>query len=93
MEGLYLLMARLVYGAGLRLRECLRLQVKDLDFANGTLFVRSGKGDKDRTSYLPESTQADLRRHLLSVQEPHKEDHARGLDGLRESSDYLFVAA
>ena len=44
MEGLYLLMARLVYGAGLRLRECLRLRVKDLDFANGTLFVRSGKG-------------------------------------------------
>ena len=55
MEGLYLLMVRLVYGAGLRLRECLRLRVKDLDFANGTLFVRSGKGNKDRTSYVPKS--------------------------------------
>ena len=67
MTDVYLLMARLIYGAGLRVSECLRLRVKDLDFGNGTLFVRSGKGDKDRSSYLPKCIEPDLHRHLSLI--------------------------
>ena len=58
------LKAMLLYGAGLRLRECLRLRVKDVDFDYGHLTVREGKGDRDRPALLPEAVQPALRLHL-----------------------------
>ncbi len=55
MQGLHQLMARLVYGCGLRLMECLRLCVKDIDFKQSQVVVREGKGKKDRLTMLPAS--------------------------------------
>jgi integron integrase len=78
MEPKYQLMARLCYGSGLRRIELLRLRVKDLDFAHGVVFVRSGKGDKDRTTLLPATLHSDLHAHLERVQELHDADLAAG---------------
>jgi len=58
------LIARMLYGSGLRLMECLRLRVKDLDFTYGQVTVRDGKGEKDRITMLPESLRRPLERHL-----------------------------
>ncbi len=74
----YRLMARLMYGSGLRLLECLRLRVKDLDFARRELTVREGKGDKDRVTMLPESLEPDLLHHLEKVRRTHEKDVAAG---------------
>jgi integrase len=57
LEGTTQLMARLMYGTGLRLMECVRLRVKDVDFARGQIFVREGKGGKDRVVMLPKAGQ------------------------------------
>lgn len=65
------LMASLLYGAGLRLMECLRLRVKDIDFATHQLTVREGKGGHDRVTTLPDSVYAPLQRHLDEVQRLH----------------------
>ena len=64
LEGVPRLMAHLLYGAGLRLLECCRLRVQDVDFASNQLVVRTGKGDKDRVTMLPAVVKADLARHL-----------------------------
>lgn len=61
MDGTYQLMAKLLYGSGLRLMECLRLRVKDIDLDQRMIVVRDGKGEKDRVTMLPESL-IDLRR-------------------------------
>jgi len=74
LEGQYLLMAQIMYGCGLRLTECLRLRIKDVDFENDLLFVRSGKGEKDRALVLPEKVKEDLARHIASVKELHEQD-------------------
>ena len=55
MQGLHLLMAKLLYGSGLRLMECVRLRVRDLDFERKLIYVRAAKGGKDRTTLFPES--------------------------------------
>ena len=55
MRGTNRLMATLIYGGGLRVSECCQLRVKDIDFDQGLIFVRSGKGDKDRSTLLPET--------------------------------------
>jgi integrase len=55
MQGTSRLMATLIYGGGLRVSECCQLRVKDIDFDQGLIFVRSGKGDKDRSTLLPET--------------------------------------
>ena len=60
LAGEYRLMAQLLYGSGLRLMECLRLRVKDLDFAQGQLIVRDGKGMHDRITMLPQALIAPL---------------------------------
>jgi integron integrase len=78
LKGLPRLMACLLYGAGLRLLECCKLRVQDLDFAANQIVVRSGKGDKDRATMLPAAMKADLARHLESVQQQHQLDLARG---------------
>ena len=78
MRGTKWLMASLLYGAGLRLRECLKLRVKDVDFGYGQIVVRDGKGAKDRVTMLPGTVAEPLRRHLLRVRELHERDLARG---------------
>ena len=64
LDGVHGLLARLLYGTGLRIEEALRLRVKDLDFAHQAIFVRSGKGGKDRVVMMPRSLTQALRRHL-----------------------------
>jgi integrase len=61
------LMAKILYGAGLRLMECNRLRVQDVDFGQGLIFVRGGKGGKDRTTILPKNLQDELRRHIEEI--------------------------
>ena len=72
------LIASLLYGAGLRLTECLRLRVLDLDLARGELTVRSGKGGKDRATTLPQALVPDLREQLCRAKLLHKSDLAAG---------------
>jgi integrase len=62
------LMAMLLYGAGLRLMECCRLRVKDIDFSQNQILVRAGKGDKDRHTMLPTAIKQPLLRHLQSCE-------------------------
>jgi integrase len=72
------LMARLMYGAGLRLMECCRPRVKDVDGDRGQLTIRSGKGDKDRRVMLPGATRAGLERQTAWRRQVHEADLARG---------------
>ncbi len=72
------LVAALLYGSGLRLLEGLRLRVKDVDFASKQLVVRSGKGDRDRVTMLPESIAPALGEHLRKVKVQHERDRADG---------------
>jgi integron integrase len=74
----YLLMAQLMYGCGLRLMECLRLRIKDVDFENDLLMVRSGKGEKDRALIIPEKIKGELSKHVASVKEIHDQDVKMG---------------
>ncbi len=78
MDGTPKLMASLLYGAGLRLMECMRLRVKDLDFGRGEITVRGGKGDKDRATVLPSSLVAQLKDHLTRVKALRERDLAAG---------------
>jgi integron integrase len=71
-------MAKLLYGSGLRLMECLRLRVKDLDFGQRQIVVRDGKGQKDRVTMLPEALIAPLQEHLARVRRLHEEDLSKG---------------
>lgn len=79
MEGDKWLMASLMYGAGLRLMECLRLRVQDIDFARNEIHVRDGKGSKDRITMLPEALKAPLKNHLNKVRAIHRKDLDDGL--------------
>lgn len=79
MHGTPRLMAALLYGSGLRLLECCRLRVKDLDFDQNQLVVRAGKGDKDRYTPLPSTLRESLKTHLASVELQHWEDLKQGL--------------
>ena len=78
MRGTASLIAKLLYGSGLRLNEALTLRVKDLDFTRGEILVRDGKGRKDRRTVLPQSIQETLRRHLVQVQKLHEMDLREG---------------
>jgi len=78
MNGKDLLIAGLLYGAGLRLMELARLRVKDIDMDLNTLTVRSGKGDKDRTTILPATVKDQLKNHLFEVKSLHESDLSRG---------------
>jgi integron integrase len=78
LHGTYRLMAQLLYGSGLRLMECVRLRVKDLDFDRQELTVRHGKGAKDRLSMLPHILIPVLRQHLVRVHQLHTKDLAEG---------------
>jgi len=72
------LMARIMYGGGLRLMELLRLRIQDIDFDNGYLTIRAGKGDKDRTTLLPVSVREALQIHLQRVRSIFKKDLQAG---------------
>jgi len=78
LSGRDLLIAGLIYGAGLRLMELARLRVKDIDMDLNTLTVRSGKGDKDRTTILPATVKNQLNNHLVEVKKMYENDLARG---------------
>jgi integron integrase len=78
LDGVTGLMARLLYGSGLRLMECLRLRVKDVDFEYRQITVREGKGAKDRMTMLPASLIAPLQAHLERVKALHQTDLAEG---------------
>jgi integron integrase len=73
------LMAMLLYGAGLRLMECLQLRVKDVDFTSNQIVVRAGKGDKDRHTMLPTAVKEPLAKHLEIIKEQHRRDLDNGL--------------
>lgn len=77
-DGVYGLMARVMYGGGLRLMEAFRLRVQDIDFGNGYITVRAGKGDKDRTTLLPLSVRDELKVHLQRVKHLFERDVAEG---------------
>jgi len=79
LEGMPRLVATLLYGAGLRLQECLELRVKDLDFERREITVRRGKGQKDRRVMLPESVREVLCGHLAKVRVQHDADLGSGL--------------
>jgi integrase len=74
LDGTKWLMASLLYGAGLRLTECLRLRVKDIDFGYSQIVVRDGKGGKDRITVLPHSLKDHLKQHLEKVKALHERD-------------------
>jgi len=78
MSGTFQLIAKLLYGSGLRLIECLRLRVKDIDFAQHQIIVRDGKGMKDRVTMLPDTLVEPLREHLQRVRMLHQQDLAEG---------------
>jgi len=78
LSGTYLLMAKLLYGSGLRLMECVRLRVKDVDFAQRQIVVRDGKGMEDRVTMLPDSVVTPLQENLQRVKRLHEEDLAKG---------------
>jgi integron integrase len=82
LRGTTRLMALLLYGSGLRLLECVRLRVKDIDFGAGHLIVRQGKGDKDRITLLPLQIRGELRDHLARVRRQHEQD-------LRDGAGYV----
>ena len=72
------LIAAILYGAGLRLMECLRLRVQDIDFSRNEILVRDGKGAKDRITMLPESVKASLQDHLKKAKAVHQRDVTDG---------------
>jgi integron integrase len=78
LEGVHWIMASLLYGAGLRLLECLRLRVKDTDFSSHQILVREGKGNKDRRTILPAAVKERLAAHLEHVRQRHQHDLAQG---------------
>lgn len=78
MRGTHRVMAQLLYGSGLRLMECHRLRVKDIDFDRHQIVVREGKGDKDRVTMLPEVLAGPLKTQLAYVKKLHAQDVAKG---------------
>ena len=78
MQGLHQLMAKLLYGCGLRLMECMRLRVKDIDFDQSQIIIREGKGEKDRTTMLPASLVQPLKNQIAFVRSQHDQDIAQG---------------
>ena len=82
LHGSHWLMAGLLYGSGLRLMECIRLRVKDIDFERGEITVRDGKGAKDRITMLAEKYSQPLSQHLVRVKKLYEKDRVAGTAGV-----------
>lgn len=78
LEGTEELIVKLIYGGGLRVSELCRLRTKDIDFYNELIFVRSGKGDKDRTTLLAQAALPQLKEHIEKVRDLHRQDLENG---------------
>lgn len=78
LDGTVGLMVRLIYGTGMRIMECQRLRVKDIDFSRGEIVIREGKGFKDRLTMLPATLAPELQRHLVRIKRLHEADLAAG---------------
>ncbi len=78
LDGTQKLLAQLLYGSGLRIKEVLRLRVKDLDFGQFQILVRDAKGRRDRFTMLPQSLVEPLKAHLVGVKQLHEDDLAHG---------------
>jgi len=83
MSGINKLMARLIYGCGLRLQECLQLRIKDVDFEQSLVIIRSGKGDKDRRTMLPEAVKEELVKHITETRVIYEKDRNAKLNGVQ----------
>jgi integron integrase len=83
LTGPYKLMGQIMYGGGLRLMECLRLRVKDIDFGNQSIIVYDGKGGDDRLTILPQSIIAPLKEHLQQVKAIHQKDLNAGFGSVQ----------
>nr|WP_121242234.1 integron integrase [Sulfurisoma sediminicola] len=95
LRGTHWLVASLLYGTGMRIMECLRLRVKDVDFARGEILVRDGKGFKDRVTMLPATLAGPLRDHLARVLALHEQDlrDGGGETGLPYALDRKYPGA
>jgi integrase len=97
LDGQAWLMASLLYGAGLRLMECVRLRVKDVGFGYRQILVREGKGQKDRVTMLPHMVMEPLRAQLQKVKTLHEQDLGRDLERftchLHWNTNILMLAA
>jgi integron integrase len=82
LDGVTLLMSGVQYGAGLRTTECIRLRIKDIDFARNNIIVRNGKGDKDRLTMLPEKYKEELKKQIEYSKELFLKDLEDGSDGV-----------
>ncbi|QTA83991.1 Integron integrase [Desulfonema limicola] len=78
MQGIHLLMAKVLYGGGLRLMECIRLRIHDLDFGQKQLYIRDAKGGKDRITLFPESVREDMLKQVEKVRKIHDADIKKG---------------
>ena len=81
-SGLHRLMAMLTYGCGLRLSECVGLRIKDIDLEQNMVIVRSGKGDEDRRTVLPESLKDNLIKHISKIRAIYDQDRKNNLNGV-----------
>lgn len=82
MKGTHALMARLMYGTGMRLMECMSLRVKDIDFGRREILMREGKGRKDRVTMLPIALAGPLREQIEYAKELYSADRADGRPGV-----------
>jgi integron integrase len=82
LQGTNQLMATLIYGAGLRLEECMSLRIKDLDFGRNCLTIRHGKGNKDRETVLPEKLLDSIKVHLEKIRRLYDKDRSEGVPGV-----------
>lgn len=82
MRGTARLMAEVIYGGGLRVSECCELRIKDVDFDQGLLVVRGGKGNKDRSTLLPAAVRERLRAQIARAETLHRRDRASGIAGV-----------
>lgn len=78
MQGTHRIIATLLYGSGMRLMECMRLRVKDVDFERREITIREGKGDRDRVTMLPDAVRAELGRQLQIRRDQHDRDVQSG---------------
>jgi integron integrase len=82
LTGVHRLMAMLIYGCGLRLQEGLSLRIKDVDLEQNMVIIRSGKGDKDRRTVLPEAVKDDLIRHISESRALYEQDRKENMNGV-----------